>query len=74
MMPKKLKTKYGTIDVFKGSSKKYDLYFLEGKSYQKFGIACAFKDAKDFEKQYEAMLPHYMKFYPEYVHKPKRRK
>jgi hypothetical protein len=44
--------------------------FLEGKSYEKFGIASGFRSAKDFEKQYESMLPHYKKFYPNLVHKP----
>lgn len=73
MTTKKLKTKYGLIDVFKGSSKN-DVYFLTGKSYEKFGIASGFKDAKTFEKDYEGVLPHYKKFYPDLVHKPKRRK
>jgi hypothetical protein len=67
-MGKKLKTKYGLIDVFSGSQ---DIMFLEGKSYEKFGIASGFKSAKEFEKQYEMSLPHFKKFYPQLVHKPK---
>jgi len=72
-MGKKLKTKYGIIEVFEGS---HGLMFLEGKSYQKFGLASAFGNVKEFEKNYEQILPHFKKFYPECVHKPikKRRK
>lgn len=69
-MTKKIKTKYGEVDVFEGK----DVYFLEGKSYDKFGIASGFKNVKDFERQYELALPHWKKFYPHLVHKPIKKK
>lgn len=65
-MTKKLKTKFGEIEVFEGSG---DILFLEGKSYQKFGLASGFRSVKEFEKNYEQMLPHFKKFYPQNVHK-----